>query len=321
MLDPAVVEVSGERASVRVTVDGVRELRFDSGEPVRAASAIAPFAGGWLVAQDDATHAAHLVDGSVRPVRVLPAVAGHEVFSAADGTKKLKPDFEAACPVSVDGTPGVLLLGSGSSPARMRASLLLAAPAGTRFVAADLAPLYAAVATALELPVDQLNLEGSCLLDGRLRWFQRGNGLAGVASASVDVDLATLLAAVTRGVGARAVAVDNRRRYDLGRINGVGLAVTDAVSLPDGRVLVSAAAEDTPNAVDDGPVVGAALALLDGATVVAVSHLPDDGSGPHKVEGLAVERLTTDGARLLAVVDADDPAAASVALTLRVHWR
>ena len=43
-------------------------------------------------------------------------------------------------------------------------------------------------------------------------------------------------------------------------VAGVGLAVTDAVALPDGLVLVSAAAEDSPSTYDDGPVVGSALA-------------------------------------------------------------
>lgn len=305
---------------MRVTVQQAWDLRFDSGEPVRAASAIAPFAGGWLVAQDDATHAAYLRDGSVRPVRVLPAVGGHEVFSAAAGTKARKPDLEAACAVTVHGVPGVLLLGSGSTPARMRASLVSGAPAGPAFVAADLTDLYLGVAAALDLPVDRLNLEGACRLDGHLRWFQRGNLAAGVASASVDIDLAALLAAVTGGAAAGRVTVARPRRYDVGEVDGVGLAVTDAVSLPDGRVLVAAAAEDTPNAVDDGPVVGAALALLDGTTVLAVAALPPATQGPPKVEGLAVQEITADGVRLIAVVDADDPGTPSVAMTLRVHW-
>jgi hypothetical protein len=100
----------------------------------------------------------------------------------------------------------------------------------------------------------------------------------------------------------------------------VALAVTDAVALPDGRVLVSAAAEDTPNAVDDGPVVGAALALLDGDRVTDVAPLPESGSGAYKVEGLAVREVTGDGVRLLAVVDADDPDAASVRLDLTLRW-
>ena len=48
----------GHPPVMRVFVDDVRALRFDDGTPVRAASGIAPLADGWMVAQDDATHAA-----------------------------------------------------------------------------------------------------------------------------------------------------------------------------------------------------------------------------------------------------------------------
>jgi hypothetical protein len=85
-------------------------------------------------------------------------------------------------------------------------------------------------------------------------------------------------------------------------------------------VLVSAAAEDTPNAVDDGPVVGSALALLGDDGVLATVALPHSASGAYKVEGLAVRGTTPDGLRLLAVTDADDPAAASELLTLHLRW-
>ncbi|WP_250002964.1 hypothetical protein [Actinoplanes sp. M2I2] len=289
-------------------------LTFDDGTPVRAASAVAPFGDGWLVVQDDATHAAWVRPGSVTPVRVVGAVDGLEVFSSAAGTKHLKPDFEAACPVPVAGGAGVLLLGSGSTAARMRAALLT--PGET--VVAELSPLYARVAAALGLDLDRLNLEGACVAGDRLRWFQRGNSAAGVPTASVDVELAAVLRAMsgsTEPINPSAV-----RRYDLGFVRGVALAVTDAVALPDGRVLVSAAAEDTPNAVDDGPVVGAALALLDDEAVVAVAELPAvDGVAP-KVEGLAVREVGPDGVRLLAVVDADDPLVPSQAVEITLRW-
>ena len=289
---------------MRIDVEGVSELRFDTGLPVRAASAVAPFGDGWLIVQDDATHAAWQRPGGVAAVRVVPAVDGHELFSSAAGTKHLKPDFEAAFPAG----DGALLLGSGSTPARMRASLVTR----SGFAVHDLTPVYAAAAAALDVPLGGLNLEGACRLGDRVRWFQRGNSAAGVPSASVDV----AASALTGG----PVVVGDVRRYDLGSVGGVALAVTDAVALPDGRVLVSAAAEDTPNAVDDGPVVGAALALLDGDQVTDVAPLPESGSGAYKVEGLAVRDVTGDGVRLLAVVDADDPDAASVRLDLTLRW-
>jgi hypothetical protein len=295
---------------VLLEIEESSALTFDDGSPVRAASAVAAFGDGWLVAQDDATHAAWLRPGTVTPVRVVDPVDGLEVFSSAAGTKHLKPDFEAACAV-----PGgeVLMLGSGSSPARMRASLV----GGDGFVVAGLRPLYLAIAAALGLREDQLNLEGACLIGDRLRWFQRANLAAGAPTASADIDASALLAAVRGETASDKIDIHDVRRYDLGTVGGVALAVTDAVTIGDGRVLVSAAAEDTLNAVNDGPVVGSGIALLgaDGEPPIYAA-LPD----AEKVEGLAVREATADGVRLVAVVDADDHDIPSRRLALRLHW-
>jgi hypothetical protein len=303
---------------MRVIVDGVRELRFDDGRPVTAASAIAPLGDGWLVAQDDATSAAWCRPGSTVPVRVLPPVDGLDRFSEAAGTKHLKPDLEVACPVEVAGSPAVMLLGSGSTPRRMRG--VLVELDGERPVAhaAELGPLYARVAEVLDLPIDQLNLEGASRHGGTVRWFQRGNVAAGLDSRSVELPLADLLAAVVGQVAAAEVPVGQVRRYELGEVAGGGLGATDAVALPDGRLLVSTAAEDSPNAIDDGPVTASALALVDGDEVVAVGPVPEVGGRVRKIEGLALAAVRNGEVRLLAVVDDDDPMAASAELELRV---
>ncbi|HEU0102851.1 MAG TPA: hypothetical protein VFR07_11085 [Mycobacteriales bacterium] len=304
---------------MQVHVEGTRALRFDDGSPVRAASALAPLGRGWLVAQDDATHVAWLVDGAVRRLRVFPPVEGHDVFSEADGTKHLKPDLEAACRVDHSGRPGVLLLGGGATAARRRGVLVTGEdePAVT---VGSLDALYDAVARTLDIPDGQLNLEGVARNGAVLRWFQRGNLAAGVPSASVDVDLPALLDALIGRRDPATVPLRAPRRYAFPEVSGVGLAATDAVALPDGRVLLSAAAEDTANAIDDGAVVGAALALVDGEEVLDVAPLPEVDGVVQKVEGLGIEDLLPDGLRLRAVVDADDPLAPSVELTMRVSW-
>lgn len=310
---------------MQVEVEHVTALRFDDGTPVRAASAVVAFGGGWLVAQDDATHAAWVRPGGVTPVRALPPVRGLDTFEEARGTKALKPDLEAAFAVP-DGLRGgagaVVLLGSGSSPARVRGSLLR--PPGADGdggpVVADLTPLYVAVARRLGIDADLLNLEGACVVGDVLRWFQRGLPDAGVPTASVDVDLRALLGALAGDAQAADVPVAGERRYDLGSARGVGLAVTDAVLLADGAVLVSAAAEDTPDPRDDGPVVGSVLAVLDGGVVHDRVDLPHVHGAVAKVEGLGVVEHAADGARLLATVDADDPAEPSLAVGLRVRW-
>lgn len=303
---------------VRVFVDEVRALRFDDGTPVTAASGIAPLGDGWLIAQDDSTFAAWRRADSVTPVRVLPPVEGLDRFTVAAGTKGLKPDLEVACPAEVDGEPAVLLLGSGSSARRMRGALVRLTNGRPVVQTAGLQLLYERVAQVLGLPMDHLNLEGASRHGGTVRWFNRGNLSAEIPSASVDVPLEALVAAVLGRAGVDAVPVEQPRRYDLGAVEGVGLAVTDAVSLPDGRVLLSAAAEDTPNAVDDGPVVATALALVDGDTVLAVVPVPEVGGHVHKVEGLALRRLDGDEVQLLAVVDDDDPDAPSAEIDLRI---
>ena len=303
-------------ATLQAEVRSATVLRFDDGAPVRAASAVTAYEDGWLVVQDDATHGAWWRGSSISRVRVFPAVEGHDVFSEADGTKHLKPDLEAGCPVP----GGVLLLGSGSTPSRMRAAFLRG-PAQPVLVA-DLGPLYTTVTAALGLDPELLNLEGACVVGDRLRWFSRGS--ADLPSASVDVDLTGLLACFggDPDAGAEAashLAVTGVRRYDLGAADGVALAVTDALALDDGTVLVSAAAEDTPNPYDDGPVVATALALLDDDGVRALVRLPEVGGEPVKVEGLAPREVRPDGLEVLAVVDADDPEQPSAALVLDVR--
>lgn len=303
---------------MRIDVEGVRELRFDDGSPVRAASALAPLGRGWLVAQDDSTHGAWLVDGAVTRLRLLPPVEGLDVFSEAEGTKHLKPDLEAACRVDPHGVPGVLLLGSGTTAARRRGVLVDGSlPDEPAVEHGDLDGLYEAVARLLEVPDGQLDLEGVARNGPVLRWFQRGTG--SLPSASVDVDLPALLDALLGLRDPAGVPLRAPRRYELGSAGGVRLQATDAVALPGGRLLLSAAAEATPDAYADGPVAGSALALLDGDDVLAVAELPPVDGAAQKVEGLGVLEVLPDAVRLLAVVDADDPLAASLELTLRVR--
>ena len=302
---------------MRIEIEDVRQLRFDDGSPVRAASAVVRWGDGFLVVQDDATHAAWCRDGSTSRVRLLPPVEGLDVFDEASGTKHLKPDLEAACLVEVDGAEQLIVLGSGSSPARMRWTLL--PRGGDRPQVADMTPLYAVVADALSVDPDALNLEGACVVGDVLRWYHRGLPSAGLPTGSVDLGLAAALAAVTGGADPADVPVAGARHHDLGEVEGVGLAVTDAVALPGGGMLLSATAEDSPNARDDGPVVGSALVRM-GDGVEDLTRLPPLDGEVCKVEGLMLREADAHGVRLLGVVDADDPGTPSLALGLRVAW-
>jgi len=302
-----------------IEVRGTERLRFGDGTPVRAASAVTRLGDGRLVVSDDATHAAWFRPGAeTTRVRLLPPVDGHEVFDEESGTKDLKPDLETACRVEVDGEEAVLLMGSGSSPRRMRWCLVRVRDGVPEVVTADMDELYADVGASLGVDPDDLNLEGACVVGPSLRWFHRGLPSAGLPSASVDLDLGAALRAVLGPLEA-TLKVDAPRSYDLGSVEGVGLAITDVVALPDGDLLACAAAEDSPNPRDDGKVTATALARIRGHEVVDVVPLPDHDGRVLKVEGLMVLDADETEATLYAVTDVDDPDAASWAATLRVR--
>ncbi len=330
-----------------IEVERIRPLVFADGAPVRAASGVARFGGGWLVVQDDGTHAALVApdDGPITPLRIFPPVEGLDHFAEHDGTKHLKPDLEAACDVTTGASPAVIVLGSGSTAARCRGALISRAASGS--VAgdpsvswADLGPLYQRAMAVLGIDPAHVNFEGLSLgrPDGStLRWFNRGNGALGIGSASVEVSCRDLLLALAGELPPGEVAVGDPVWHELDTVDGVALAVTDAVWLgdggsPGGAILISSAAEDTPNNVDDGPVVGTALSILAGPGARVVHHglVPlVDGQVP-KIEGLALLQGPAPGAladgsaggelRVLAVVDADDALIPSSELVLRVSW-
>jgi hypothetical protein len=301
-----------------VEVLATERLRLPDGSPVRAASAVASWGEGHLVVSDDATHASWFRGGAVTSVRLLPPVDGHEVFDDQSGTKHLKPDLEAACRVEVGGAPALLMMGSGSSPARTRWCLLRDGRSGPTALVADMTQLYATVAARLDVDPDVLNMEGACVVDGVLRWFHRGLPSAGLPSASIDLDASVAIDAALGRAAPADVGASRPTHYDLGEAHGVGLAVTDVVALPGGDLLVSAAAEDSPNPRDDGPVVASALARLRGDRVVDVVSLPRLEESVIKVEGLMLVDSRDDRTGLLAVTDVDDPEAASWAIRLAI---
>ena len=292
---------------MQVQVESARPLRFEDGTPLQAASALAPLGDGWLVGQADATHGAWVSGEHVRRLRLLPPVEGLDTFSEAEGTEHLRPDLASACALTLDGGPGVLLLGSGATPLRRRA--VLVTEGGDTVEAGDLGPLYEAVARALGLPDRVLDLEGVARNGPVLRWFQRGDAAAGVPNCSVDVALPALLAALDGTLDPADVPLRAVRRYELGQAGGVALAATDAVALPGGRVLLTATATDR-----------GALVLLDGDRAVDAVALPEVPGAVMDVEGLGVREVLPDGVRLVAVVDGDGLRSPAQELALTVRW-
>ena len=160
----------------------------------------------------------------------------------------------------------------------------------------DLSPLLAPLDD--EFPA--LNIEGAIVSGDELRLFQRGNKRHAV-NAIIRFPLSALfdMLSLKRTDAMKPSAIDT---IDLGQIDGIPFCFTDAAALPDGAMVFTAIAEDTDDAYNDGPCVGAAIGIAERGGHLRCLHRLDR---PYKVEGVDA-RVDGDVIRLLLVTDADD---------------
>ena len=292
-------------------VDRLRPLSLDPrahphGQAhLSAASGLVCALGHAYVIGDDEHHLAVFRDRA-SPGELVRVVAG-ELPAAKAARKKRKPDFETLLWLPDDAR--LLALGSGSRPQRDRGVVIRLNADGTPRADArpfDLAPLY----EPLRARLGSINVEGALVLREAFLLLQRGH-----AGASAN------LAIHYRGSDLRDVVAGQvsllhpltMQAYELGYIDGVALAFTDAAALPDGGWVFSAVAEDSDGSYADGPCRGSVVGVVaaDGQ-LQSLRRL----ACRDKVEGIAV-RVDTDGTALFMVTDADDPAQASWLLSAR----
>ncbi|HEX2081585.1 MAG TPA: hypothetical protein VHG08_28030 [Longimicrobium sp.] len=280
---------------------------------VRAGSGLAWIGGALAVMQDDANFVA-LADPETGRCRAVPLPAGEgglRQFDDGRGNKRHKLDLES-CAAVPDGRGGEVLVGfgSGSSPRRERVLLVAdAAGAAPRVELRDASAFYARLREAAEFAGSELNVEGAAWRGGRIVLLNRGNGAPGDDRGPMDavcsVDWPALRAHLDDPAAHPPPAPESIRTYDLGSIDGCRLAFTDAAAIGDGLVY-TATAEASPNAVDDGPVAGSALGIInaDGSARWTVLEDADGARFDGKVEGVA---QGLHPGTLYVVVDRDDP--------------
>lgn len=294
---------------------------------IRAGSGLAQVPRGLALIQDDANFLA-LVDphgGGVRAIALPAGKGGVRLFDKGRGNKKEKLDLEACVAIERDGETVLLAFGSGSTGRREQILVVRGwelARADVTLVDAE--ALYDRLCEAPGYAPGRLNIEGAIALDDRLRLFTRGNGKARHGKAPVDAtcdlaldELLAYLDAPDRVIPPKPTHVV---QYELGTLDGIPFSFTDATRWGAG-VIYSAAAEASPDAIEDGVVTGSALGVIDGAGRCRWTAITTPTGEPFagKVEGIAI----ADEAKghLHAVVDADDPEVASLLclLELRGH--
>lgn len=327
----AALRLAREHPAIGAAVIARRELRYQAGaDPaidrpahVRAGSGLAWIEGSaraagprLVIAQDDASFLAVLDprSGAVEPIALEHVIAGARQFDSERGNKKHKLDLEACCTVRRHGREIVLAIGSGSLPVRER--IVVFEDRSARIVEAT--ALYARLRAEPDFAGSELNLEGAALAGDRLVLFQRGNGAPreGIApiDATCELPIDSLLAWLDDPRASAPPRPERITRWDLGAIDGVRLTFTDACA-GRGGIAFLAAAEASPNAIDDGEVRGVAIGWIpEEAGAEARWGLVREHGTPFlgKCEGLAL----AGAGRALAVVDRDDPRAPTELLEL-----
>ena len=294
----------------RARVVARQTLRYDAafaqlvGAPwVRAGSGLVRLGKRLLVIQDDALWLSWLDESG--QLRASPLASdGPLLFD----DKRRKPDFEAVTLVD----DKAVVFGSGSLPSRERIAIV-EHDGKPRLVQAS--ELYRALRREPRFAGSQLNVEGAFVEGPQLVLCNRDNGAGGRFDATVELPVQALLDYLASPSSTPPPPLGKIEQYSLGAVAGVRLTLTDA-ALRDGRRYYLAAAEATPDAIADGPVLGVSIGLLTEAPRYALIESENGVPLRDKVEGL------TPGAapgQWLAVVDADDPAQPAQLLSLQTE--
>lgn len=279
-----------------------------------AASGLVNVGDYLYVIADDENHLGIFSRSQNTPGRVLRLLAG-DLPDEPKERKAHKPDFEVltVLPAFGDYAHGALLaLGSGSKKRRCKAVVLGLAADGainTEPRILDLKPLYDELAKHFA----DLNIEGA-FVNQYLNLLQRGNKAAANYNACIRLDLTKALSAISQQQALAADLLISIQAQSLGEVQGVPLCFTDAVALPDGAWLFSAAAEATDNSYTDGALAAAALGVINTQGDLVYLTLLDNR---YKIEGISAQ-VEGSSVHLLLVTDADDPTQAAVLLNAKL---
>lgn len=281
----------------------VRKLEVDPashprGRPHISSASGLVIIGDWFhFVADDENHLISIpaADVEAGALRMLPLGEGALPADDAD-RKRRKKDLELVFDIAAGPRSPLMLVawGSGSRASRDAGYVMALAADGRldgRPRRVSLTPLH----DVLRGHVAKLNIEAGLVLGEELHLFSRANAKAPSNGwFRMDLEAVTgFLLADDSGAEPPAVRF---AELDLGTMGGVPVGISDATAHPEGGLLLSASAEHTSDAYDDGKIEGSMLlACADCGDVTWRALL----NGHHKVEGIAFDGrgslwMTTD---------------------------
>lgn len=299
--------------ALHAVIHDVRPLTFTAAAPaddlpahVRSASAIRRWGKFFAIIQDD-VHAIALLNPATHelsPILLPRAEDGRRTFGDDTGNKALKMDLEAAVALP-DGR--LLAFGSGSTPQRTRIAVIN--PDHTSHIA-DASELYAQFHARTDFSGSELNIEGALIINQTLRFFQRGNGAPRAdilpINTFADFELSTFVHWLDNN--GPLPTLGPATHIDLGTTAGINFDFTDATLLPDNRIAFLAGAEDSPDAYQDGAILGTRFGIIDGPNIHYTDILDTNGKPSLlKLEGIEYHASTNHGdLEFIVTADMDD---------------
>lgn len=252
---------------------------------IKAASGLVKIENTFYVIADDEVSLADFKFEGETKARYLKLLEKQLPRDAAE-RKKLKPDWESLIQLSLAQDQNILLaVPSGSTENRMTGAFVRLDKAGHidgnyNPATVDFSEIYKELKTKLT----ELNIEGVCVLNGRLKLFQRGNGAEG-KNAIIDIDLAGFCSDLANAVSIKAQHILAVTEYNLGHLDGHKLDFTDACAVND-QIWFLAVAEESQSTYEDGQYYGAIIGCLDSSGKEIARYRIDCATKP---EGLWVD--------------------------------
>lgn len=285
----------------------VRPLEIDAashprGQPHISSASGLIIVGDWFyIVADDENHliALRSTDVESGALQMLPLLDARLPTDVAE-RKRQKRDLEALFRVPGNGRrpPMLIAWGSGSRTQRDFAYVMPLDTDGSLAGAARAVSL-AQLHDVLRSRIGELNIEAGLVQDDELWLFSRAN-VSTPVNGCFRLDLGQAIDFLLDDEGRADVPAVHFTELDLGRMGEVPIGITDATPLENGGWLLSAVAENTMNAYDDGRCEGAVLVACDPDGKVGWTGQLDGG---FKVEGIAFDEQGT----LWLTTDADAP--------------
>lgn len=290
-----------------ITSTLVRLLEIDAathprGQPHISSASGLVIVGDWFyIVADDENHLIALRSTGVTSgaLQMLPLLEARLPGDHAE-RKRQKKDLEALFHVPGNERRPPLLIAWGSgSRAQRDFAYVVSLDAGGGVASAAREVCLTRLHDVLRSRIGALNIEAGLVQGDGLWLFSRAN-VGTPVNGCFRLDLNQALDFLLIHEGRADMPQLGFTELDLGRMRDVPMGITDATPLKEGGWLLSAVAENTSNAYDDGQCHGAVLVTSDHDGKVAWSEQLE---GAFKVEGIAFDKSGT----LWLTTDADEP--------------